>query len=150
MRYGDWMKEMLPMWQTSTPAVLNSPKELATVTMWPWLISSIVGRKAFVVWKSEMQSFRTDVTRFLRNPTEDRKTKFYPWNVLVPKFLKKCLTVIEKRRPFTRLVNFAPCHWHRGPITSRDRQACNTRPFEGTVPKKGKSAGWGSSPPFKW
>lgn len=35
--------------RTSTPAVLNKPKELATVTMWPWFSSSILGRNALVV-----------------------------------------------------------------------------------------------------
>ena len=38
---------------TSTPAVLKRPRELATVTMCPWFISSILGRKALVVWKGE-------------------------------------------------------------------------------------------------
>ncbi len=40
---------------TSTPAVLKRPSELATVTMWPWFISSILGRNALVVWKRKRE-----------------------------------------------------------------------------------------------
>lgn len=46
------MYEPLCIILTSIPAVLNKPRELATVTMWPWFSSSILGRKALVVWGS--------------------------------------------------------------------------------------------------
>lgn len=45
------MYEPLCIIPTSIPAVLNKPKELATVTMWPWFSSSILGRNALVVWR---------------------------------------------------------------------------------------------------
>lgn len=46
------MYELLCIILTSIPAVLNKPRELATVTMWPWFSSSILGRNALVVWAS--------------------------------------------------------------------------------------------------
>lgn len=45
------MYELLCITLTSIPAVLNKPRELATVTMWPWFSSSILGRNALVVWE---------------------------------------------------------------------------------------------------
>lgn len=45
------MYEPLCITLTSIPAVLNKPRELATVTMWPWFSSSILGRNALVVWE---------------------------------------------------------------------------------------------------
>lgn len=46
------MYEPLCIVLTSIPAVLNKPRELATVIMWPWFSSSILGRNALVVWGS--------------------------------------------------------------------------------------------------
>lgn len=47
------MYEPLCIIPTSIPAVLNKPRELATVTMWPWFSSSILGRNALVVLGGE-------------------------------------------------------------------------------------------------
>lgn len=49
---------LLCMIPTSTPAVLNKPRELATVTMWPWFSSSILGRNALVVWGKDRRDRR--------------------------------------------------------------------------------------------
>lgn len=49
------MYEPLCIILTSIPAVLNKPRELATVTMWPWFSSSILGRNALVVWGSRQR-----------------------------------------------------------------------------------------------
>lgn len=60
--FGWWERRdvyvLLCMILTSTPAVLNKPRELATVTMWPWFSSSILGRNALVVWGKDRRDRR--------------------------------------------------------------------------------------------
>jgi hypothetical protein len=93
-------QDKLSEWQTSTPAVLNNPKELATVTMCPWLISSIVGRKALVVWKkSEIQVL--EVTLHISSKTQDHRTNFGAYNVTLPNSFKNILHSSKRETPLS-------------------------------------------------